>query len=262
MATVEVVSTDVYNPILLPPFLSKLYEIVDDPLTNDIISWGPTNRTFIVWKPYNFYSILFKYFNHSNFSSFGKELHRYCFNKVHHTQWEFAHETGFVRGKPHLMMNIVLRTRSRDHSSKNPGVMRSSPLLCTYPKKQWKRQELSRAMNQQDIIVSSSSNVPQSSELGINLELENINRKRKLELFEGTLKEDEHVGAMLIPDSFPEYNDDDNIVWADIPPLSNAQEIGNNNIALEQSENNKEDDSKREEESIIKMWERFLMETD
>ncbi|XP_047339728.1 heat stress transcription factor A-1b-like [Impatiens glandulifera] len=247
----------------IPPFLSKLYEIVDDPLTNDIVSWGPTNRTFIVWKLDNFYSILFYYFNDSNFSNFGRELHKYCFNKVHHTQWEFAHETGFVRGQPHLMMNILSRPKSRGHSSRNPRIARNSPLLSTYPKRQWTKPELARANNQQDMIISSSSNGSQSSGLGIDLEFENINRKRKLELLEGTVKEDEHVGAMMIQNSFPEYNDDDNIVWADIPPPSYAQQIGNNNIVLEQSENIKEvkDDSKPEE-SIFKMWERFLMETD
>jgi hypothetical protein len=35
----------------LPPFLTKLYDMVDDRSTDHIISWGPTGESFIVHKP-------------------------------------------------------------------------------------------------------------------------------------------------------------------------------------------------------------------
>jgi hypothetical protein len=65
------------NPSL-PPFLSKTYEMVDEPSTDAIISWSDTNRSFIVWNPPVFTSdLLPKFFKHKNFSSFIRQLNTY-----------------------------------------------------------------------------------------------------------------------------------------------------------------------------------------
>ncbi|RWW51482.1 hypothetical protein BHE74_00042163 [Ensete ventricosum] len=37
-----------------PPFLSKTYDMVDDPATDAIVSWGPENNSFVVWNPPEF----------------------------------------------------------------------------------------------------------------------------------------------------------------------------------------------------------------
>ncbi|KAL2557439.1 Heat stress transcription factor A-2c [Forsythia ovata] len=34
-----------------PPFLNKTYELVDDPNTDDVVSWSRGNNSFIVWDP-------------------------------------------------------------------------------------------------------------------------------------------------------------------------------------------------------------------
>ncbi|KAK8590082.1 hypothetical protein V6N13_088873 [Hibiscus sabdariffa] len=34
----------------VPPFLSKTYDVVDDPSTNSVISWSSGNNSFVVWK--------------------------------------------------------------------------------------------------------------------------------------------------------------------------------------------------------------------
>jgi hypothetical protein len=51
---------------------------VDDPATDDIVSWGEDNTTFVVWRPPEFArDLLPNYFKHNNFSSFVRQLNTY-----------------------------------------------------------------------------------------------------------------------------------------------------------------------------------------
>lgn len=60
------------------PFLNKCYEMVDDESTDSIISWGQSNDSFIIWDVTEFsVQLLPKYFKHSNFSSFIRQLNIY-----------------------------------------------------------------------------------------------------------------------------------------------------------------------------------------
>ena len=60
------------------PFLTKTYLLVDDPATNDVISWNETGSTFIVWKTADFArDLLPNSFKHNNFSSFVRQLNTY-----------------------------------------------------------------------------------------------------------------------------------------------------------------------------------------
>lgn len=60
------------------PFLTKTYQLVDDPRTDHIVSWGEDETTFVVWRPPEFArDLLPNYFKHNNFSSFVRQLNTY-----------------------------------------------------------------------------------------------------------------------------------------------------------------------------------------
>lgn len=64
------------NPI--PPFLSKTFDLVDDPGLDPIISWGSTGESFVVWDPVEFARLILpRNFKHNNFSSFVRQLNTY-----------------------------------------------------------------------------------------------------------------------------------------------------------------------------------------
>ena len=62
----------------LPPFLKKLYAMVDDPETDSVVSWSNANNSFVVWNAHEFAAnLLPKHFKHKNFSSFIRQLNTY-----------------------------------------------------------------------------------------------------------------------------------------------------------------------------------------
>lgn len=64
-----------------PPFLTKTYDVVDDPTTNHLVSWARGGVSFAVWDPHFFANnLLPRYFKHNNFSSFVRQLNTYVSN--------------------------------------------------------------------------------------------------------------------------------------------------------------------------------------
>ncbi len=60
------------------PFLRKAWEIVEDPETDAIVSWGPSGASFVVHDVETFSrEILPRSFKHNNFSSFVRQLNTY-----------------------------------------------------------------------------------------------------------------------------------------------------------------------------------------
>ncbi|KAJ8512772.1 hypothetical protein OPV22_003206 [Ensete ventricosum] len=91
------------------PFLTKTYQLVDDPSVDDMISWNEDGSTFVVWRPAEFArDLLPKYFKHNNFSSFVRQLNTYGFRKIVPDRWEFANDC-FRRGEKRLLCDIHRR---------------------------------------------------------------------------------------------------------------------------------------------------------
>ncbi|KAJ8567961.1 hypothetical protein K7X08_020683 [Anisodus acutangulus] len=133
------------------PFLSKTYELVDDPYTNPVVSWSHNGRSFIVWNPPEFArDLLPKYFKHNNFSSFIRQLNTYGFRKVDPEQWEFANEE-FIRGQRHLLRNIYRRKPIHSHSATGQSV---APL--TDSERQEYEEEIERLKRENSLLQSSA----------------------------------------------------------------------------------------------------------
>ncbi|KAM7524500.1 hypothetical protein LguiA_014402 [Lonicera macranthoides] len=102
-----------------PPFLLKTYMLVEDPTTDEVVSWNSDGTGFVVWQPAEFArDLLPTLFKHSNFSSFVRQLNTYGFRKVTTSRWEFCNDMFCKGGKDQL---CEIRRRKTWASKANPN---------------------------------------------------------------------------------------------------------------------------------------------
>ncbi|KAJ3366258.1 hypothetical protein GGF32_006707 [Allomyces javanicus] len=110
-------------------FVQKMYSILENDELKEIVSWSASGDSFLVHSPGEFArSVLPRYFKHSNFSSYNRQLNMWGFSKISNLSsspvssvgstnsrigttefiepaWEFRHPF-FQRGQVHLLVQI------------------------------------------------------------------------------------------------------------------------------------------------------------
>ncbi|KAI1132559.1 HSF-type DNA-binding-domain-containing protein [Nemania abortiva] len=121
--------------IVQTAFIHKLYNMLEDPNIQHLISWSSSAESFVMSPSHDFSKVLAQYFKHTNISSFVRQLNMYGFHKVSdvfHTGspetalWEFKHGNGnFKRGDLVGLREIKRRASRhalvhRDYSNQKP----------------------------------------------------------------------------------------------------------------------------------------------
>ncbi|KAF9462709.1 hypothetical protein BDZ94DRAFT_1260572 [Collybia nuda] len=124
---------------IVPAFLQKLFEMVNDPNNVELIRWSDAGDTFFVLDHERFArEVLGRWFKHQNFSSFVRQLNMYGFHKIPHLQqgvlrsdtdtefWNFAHPH-FHRGQPDLLCLIQRKKQMAQPGEEVPVELRDTP---------------------------------------------------------------------------------------------------------------------------------------
>eukprot|EP00163_Fabomonas_tropica_P031207 TRINITY_DN733_c0_g1_i2.p1 TRINITY_DN733_c0_g1~~TRINITY_DN733_c0_g1_i2.p1 ORF type:complete len:355 (-),score=116.99 TRINITY_DN733_c0_g1_i2:174-1238(-) len=123
--------------------------MVQDPACKTIVHWTESGLTFIVTKPPLLAKqVLPRYFKHSNFSSFIRQLNMYGFHKYGEpNEWIFGHEH-FQRDQPHLLQ-LIKRKSSKPKASTDDSSDAKSVINKLESEKAKLVDELNRLQNSQ-----------------------------------------------------------------------------------------------------------------
>lgn len=98
-------------------FLDRTYEMLNTPEYSEYVSWNDAGDAVVVHKVNKFSTIVLpKFYNHSNYASFTRQLNMYDFKKTSSEPScrEYKHPL-FQRGKPELVSKIKRKRRPRAH---------------------------------------------------------------------------------------------------------------------------------------------------
>nr|GME07055.1 heat stress transcription factor A-7A-like [Ipomoea batatas] len=102
-----------------PRFLSKIFDMVEDPNTDSLVSWSSNGESFVIWDHNRFAAeLLPKYFRHSNLASFIYQLNNYGFRKVNSERHEYENQW-FRPGKKDWLKSIRSRVQKLKMLQKN-----------------------------------------------------------------------------------------------------------------------------------------------
>ncbi|XP_071631182.1 uncharacterized protein [Temnothorax longispinosus] len=117
----------------VPAFLAKLWKMVEDPKTNNLISWSSNGRSFFIRNQAKFTSeLLPHYYKHNNMASFIRQLNMYGFHKkvsvelgglkCDKDEIEFAHQY-FCKEHPYLLEHIKRKVASnKNQDGAHPAI--------------------------------------------------------------------------------------------------------------------------------------------
>ncbi|XP_033347361.1 heat shock factor protein-like isoform X4 [Bombus vosnesenskii] len=121
----------------VPAFLAKLWKLVEDSDTDDLICWSPNGRSFFIRNQAQFArELLPHYYKHNNMASFIRQLNMYGFHKKVSVEFgglkcdkdemEFAHQF-FCKGHPYLVEHIKRKIAS--NKGQDPALTPIKPEL-------------------------------------------------------------------------------------------------------------------------------------
>uniref|UniRef100_A0A1B6D4L1 HSF-type DNA-binding domain-containing protein n=1 Tax=Clastoptera arizonana TaxID=38151 RepID=A0A1B6D4L1_9HEMI len=114
----------------VPAFLGKLWNMVEDPVTNELISWCSEGDSFVIKDATRLAKeLLPKYYKHNNMASFIRQLNMYGFHKIISTnckqeieELKFSHPN-FLCGHPYLLENIKRKMTASVRQPDKPNIM-------------------------------------------------------------------------------------------------------------------------------------------
>ncbi|XP_021704330.1 heat shock factor protein isoform X3 [Aedes aegypti] len=138
----------------VPAFLAKLWRLVEDPETNDLISWSTDGRSFIIQNQAQFAKELLPLnYKHNNMASFIRQLNMYGFHKItsidngglrfDKDEMEFTHPC-FQKDHPYLLEHIkrkIANSKQQQQDDKSGLKVEAMNRVLTEMKQMRGRQE-------------------------------------------------------------------------------------------------------------------------
>jgi hypothetical protein len=119
-------------------FIYKLLEILRDTSNHHLIHWSANGTKFTVTNKDEFATVILpRYFKHSNFASFVRQLHLYGFHKssaVNSKASEFSHPK-FIQGRDDLIYTISRRGKKSSKSIEPPAPLGPGMTEISIPSK-------------------------------------------------------------------------------------------------------------------------------